>query len=304
VGRHQYHQATPAGFRLAVEAYERALAMDPGYAPAWAGLAMPQYHVAEEAADAAAAHAQRRRALAAAERAVALSPDLVDGLSSRGYLRAVVALDWTGAMADLERAVALGPGDTDARRRYGLVLAFVGRGADAVTELRKAVRLDPLGHSWVTLGRVLANVGDAAEAEAAFRRYLQVAPENTIALDGLGQVLLLARRPDEALAAFDRCSEPSRLWGRALAEHARGDARAARAALDAYVSRFGATDAFGVARVYAWRGEKERALEWLERSLAQQGAEGPALKLDRFLLSIRAEPRFKALVARMRLPPD
>lgn len=303
IGRQQYHRFTREGLRGAVEAYERALALDPAYAPAWAGLGIPVYTLAEAAPTPAAVEAQRLRALAAAEKAVVLSPDLPDALSTRGILRALVSYDWTGAEADLERAIRLNGNDPDSRRRYAVLLQDLGRLPEAIAEARKAADMDPMGQSWVTLGTLYQAAGELGLAEAAFRRFLRIAPDSPPGMQGIGRNLLLQAKPSEALATFDRFSEEDyRLWGKAAAEHGLGHPRASQEALEALISKYGHTSALQIAEVLAWRGEKDAAFDWLERAVADPGAVGASLRTNPFFRNVRDDPRFTMLLRKMKLP--
>jgi serine/threonine-protein kinase len=288
-----------------VEAYERALALDPAYAPAWAALGIPLCYLAEGASTPAAVDAQRRRALAAAERAVALSPELPDALSTRGILRALIDYDWAGGKADLERAIELEPHDPDSRRRYAVLLQDLGRLPEAIVEARKAVDLDPLGQSWITLGTLHQAAGDLAESEAAFRRFLQIAPGNPASSIGLARTLLLRSKPKDALALFESVPEEDyRLWGKAAAEHALGHPEASSEALAALTSKYAHTSALLVAEAHAWRGEKEAAFLWMERAVAQPGGVGAAFRTSPFFRILRDDPRHAVLLRKMKLPVD
>ncbi len=304
IGRQQYHRLTREGLRLAVEAYEKALSLDPEYAPAWAGMVMPLYYLAQLAETPAAMEAQLRRAIAAAEKAVALAPDLADALSTRGTLRGLIERDWNGAKADLERAISLNGNDPDARRRYGALLHDIGQIRDAITEVRKAVDLDPLGQSWITLGMFYQDAGELDHADAAFRRHLEISPDAATGLEGLGRNLLLQSKPKEALATFERCREEIYvLWAKAVAEHTLGHPTASQAALQALISRHPHASAIYVAEAYAWRGEKDSAFEWLEKALTTPG--GVELyRFDPFLRSLRDDPRYRTLLRKMNLPVE
>jgi len=117
--------------------------------------------------------------------------------------------------------------------------------------------------------------------------------------------LLLETRLDEAQAAFQRSSsEPFREMGTALVEQARGHARESQQALEHLIATSGKESTYQIAEVYAFRGERERAFEWLERSLALQDAGMRYLKHDPLLRTLRADPRYVALLKKMNLPVD
>jgi len=106
-------------------------------------------------------------------------------------------------------------------------------------------------------------------------------------------------------ATFERCPEDYAQWGRALAEHALGHVDASRAALQALTAGYAHTRPFDIAEAHAWRGEKDAAFEWLERAYAQhQGGLAAIVKTDPFLKSLRGDPRYAALLRRMKLPVD
>jgi eukaryotic-like serine/threonine-protein kinase len=304
VGRHEYHRLTREGYRLAVEAYEKALVLDPRYAPAWAGLGFPLFYLAGDAKTPAEFEARRRRALAAAEKAVELSPDLPDALSTRGALRGLIEYDWEGAKQDLERALALNGNDADTRRRYGTLLAQQGRVAEGMAELRKAVQLDPLGQSWGTLGALYQEGGELELSESAYQRHLQLVPGSAPGTFGYARTQLLQSKPAEALATIARCpAEDYKLWVEALAQHALGHGAESKAALDALTAKHAHTSALRIAEVYAWLGDKEAAFAWLDRALEEPGVAAPSLRTSPFLRSLRGDARFAPLLQRLRLPP-
>src|SRR6266568_2018162 len=153
LGRQYHARQTRDGYRRAVEAYEKAIGLDPTYAPPRAQLAITLRAVGFDAEDGATALKLRKRALAEAERAVALGPDLAEAYASRGLLRMEFLRDWSGAQSDFRRALELSPGDPPSHRRMGLLLASQGHLADAITAVDRATQLDPLDTtSWLCLG--------------------------------------------------------------------------------------------------------------------------------------------------------
>ncbi|HVP68408.1 MAG TPA: protein kinase [Anaeromyxobacteraceae bacterium] len=304
IGRQQFFRLTTDGFRRAADAFAKALTIDPRYAPAWAELAITTYLLAEEAGNDDEIQTRRRRALEQAERAVALSPNLVAARVARGLLRARVATDWLGAEADLEQAVATRGSDAESHRAFSVVLMGLGRLQEAIAEARKAIDLDPLGPAWVNLGALLRASGSLEDSEAAYRRHLRLQPDSEPGLIGLGRTLLLEGKPDEALAAFKRCPADVGAWGKAMAEHLRGNASAEREALETLLSKYAGAQAFYIAEAYAVRGEKDAAFEWLNRCIDRQDGEAVTfLKTDPFLRNLRGDPRYAALLRRIHLEP-
>ncbi len=145
LGRQFFHRNNVDGFRRAKEAYERAVALDPDYAAAWAGLALATFWVADSAESLPAIKEGQDRAVAAAEKAIALAPDLPDGYLARGFVRVPILWDFDGSRADLERALALKPDDPDALNNYaGLIARALGRFPEGIAAARRATELDPL----------------------------------------------------------------------------------------------------------------------------------------------------------------
>lgn len=101
--------------------------------------------------------------------------------------------------------MALDGSDAESHRRHGLVLMALGRVQQATSEMRRALEIDPLGSAWIGLGVLLQSVGDLNQAETAYRRHLQFAPDSIPSLVGLGRGQLLRSNPGEALGTFERC---------------------------------------------------------------------------------------------------
>jgi adenylate cyclase len=116
---------------------------------------------------------------------------------------------------------------------------------------------------------------------------------------------LLDGHPAEALAIFKaHPQEWGRDFGTSLAEHSLGHETASEAALERLVSSSGKTALYQIAEAHAWRGERDAAFEWLERARLAGDTGVRYVKYDPFLRSIRDDPRYAPLLARLRLPPD
>ncbi len=308
LGNQLYYRLNDA--RRARAAYERAVASDPGFAPAWAGLANATYWGGawsgrREDVTLEWIWEQFDRSIAAAEKAVALGPELADGYSVRGYLRGAVGHDWKGAQTDLERALTLNPGDAETHRRYATIaLASVGRLSEAIREAKKATDLDPLSAiTWKTLALHSYSAGQLASAREAIEHALRVSPEP--GSHHLTVILVLERRPAEALAAAERVADEGfRLQGKALALHDLGRLDEARGALESLIAGYSLTNAYQIAEVYAWFEARDHAFEWLDRAFAQRDTGLRGLKYDVTLRSLHGDPRFIVLLGKMNLPAD
>ena len=314
LGRHAMSQANFNGWQRAVKAYEEAVALDPGYAPAWAGLATATTQVAENQDNPTEFVQGLTRALSMAEKAVALAPDLVDGYLARGKLRAEWKWDWAGGEADVERVLALNPSDARAFRLYANhVLVPLGRMPEAIAAARKATELDPLSaYSWNALGVALCFNGETDAARNALIRTGEFAPGFDWPAFWLATIDLLEGESTKALARYEKLSIGFlRLTGVAMAQHDLGHAKESQAALEQLVradsGSYGGlamAAAYQTAEVYAHRHDLDRAFEWLERAYAFGDTGLSFVKSDPLLRNLRADPRYRGLLKKMNLPLD
>ena len=295
-------RSTSEGYRKAIEAYRNAIALDPNYAAAYAGLAFAEVYAADSAETAAENAAHKTRALEAADKAIALAPNLADGYTARGWMRSNFLWDWVGAQADMRRALEIDPSNGGVQRTYGQVLCSMGRMPEGIAAVRRSVALDPLSSApWGNLGYYLTAAGQMAEARQALMRALQINPESTFAKSNLAQLELLEGNTQKALEMFRKSDDGFRQFGVALAEHKLGHAKEAQKALDELIAGYGQDYAVQIAEVYAWRGEKEQAFAWLDRAYAQRDGGLSDIKLDLFLAPLKTDPRFTAFVRKMGL---
>ena len=302
LGRQVVDRTDMEGFRRATAAFRKAIELDPGFAAAYAELASAEFYVADESGD----EAGQARAVAAADKAIALAPQQADGYATRGFLRFNMTgqQDWTGAQADFEKALALDPGNSAVQRRYGLLLGSLGRLSQAIATAKKATELDPLSSTaWTTLGGLLTANRQFAVAGEAIGRALEIQPGSVYGLNDLVTLQLLESKPDEALATSRKITDPVfRLAGISMAEHSLGHARESQQALEQLIADDAQDAAYQVAEVYAWRGEKDKAFEWLERAYQQHDGGLSVIKHDLDLASLRSDARYAAMLRKLQLP--
>jgi TolB-like protein/Flp pilus assembly protein TadD len=302
-GKQSYNRGDPVGYQHAATTLRQATALDPGYAAAYAALALAEFWVGSDIEDPNDSTAADERAFVAAEKAVALAPGDAAGYSARGFLRAIDRFDFAGAQSDLGKAVALNPGDANVLHRSAVVLAVLGDLPGAIDREQQALALDPLAAEiCMRLAFLYTHAGRSAEARPLFDKALAIAPSSVRAHYNLGDLELFENRPEAALAAYRQVElEGYRLPGLAKAEYSLGHAEASQRILNDFIARHGDDDYF-IAMVYAWRGETDKAFEWLERSYAARESGLTWIKIDRNFQGLRDDPRYKNLLREMGLP--
>ena len=188
----------------------RAVALDPGYSQAWAGVADALTVLAYSGA--ARGSESKSQAIAAARRSIELNPNSAAGHTA--WACATLLFENNRAMAkqEFERALELSPGYGMGRCWYALHYLGWARGEFelAIAEARRALDSDPLSaYVTMTLGSCLLTAGRLDEAIDTCRRATQLDPESFVALWALGIALGLARRFDEAVSALDTAAEMS-----------------------------------------------------------------------------------------------
>jgi TolB-like protein/tetratricopeptide (TPR) repeat protein len=300
LGRKMLSSGAEGSMGAALKAFSLAVKIDPNYPQGFAALAMVESFVAEANSDATAAAQGFRRAMAAAEQAVALDPELGDAYAARGYVRGTNYWDWSGAMADLAKAISLDPADARNQLRYGYQLATLGRLSEATIALEKSTQQDPLFvPAWHQLGLIKAAQGDYEGARTAMNRVLTITPGQRNATMYLGMLSLLQGDAAAARSVFVQLKSN---FGRALAEHDLGNYAEAKRALDQLIDVNAKDVPFVIASVYAWSEDRDQAFAWLDRAVAQHDSGIVALKYDPLLRGLRDDARYAALLKKLKLP--
>ena len=307
-GRHHWNKWTREGMQLAVQAFRRAIELDPAYAPAYAGLA--------DAYGAAAYYAYMPAsevlplAQAAAEKAIAIDPYLAEAHATLGVSAMFFRWDWEDAERRLTHALTLNDRCVTAHCYFALFLATQGRCTESLAASRRAERLDPmslLAMSSVAWG--LLHTGDIEAAEAQLHRMLGVDPEYPDALMILAH--LAEGRHDAELA-----TRYNRRWFPRMGLPA-GDADAMFEAFGAdgwpgywrrYLDVLSAnrdracegTRVFS-ASIHALLGDVDAALDDLEQAYEAHAPGLSFAKIDLHLAALRGHPRFEALLSKIGL---
>jgi len=288
-------------FRKAIDYYDRAIELDPEYALAYAERGEAWAILGDLTGQRPIAYPKAR---SDAEKAVAIAPRLAEARAALGFVRFLVDWKFTEGLNELKRAKELSPSNPTSNDVLARLIVYLGRFDEAERQARQAVELDPLSTvAQANLARVLFYAGKLDDADAAARKGAELQP--TGAANHRWQVLIAAERGDGASALREaqlEADEGYRRFELAVAQYVAGDRQAADAALADLLAKAQEGFAYQIAEVYAMRGEKGKAFEWLQIAFDDRDAGMLSLLVDPLLRGLRDDPRYKNLVAKVGLP--
>ena len=302
-----YWGRAPDGPRKGIQHFERATAIDPRYAEAYAGIA--DCYTSLGWFGVMAPKEAYPRAEAAARQALELDDDLAEAHASLGYLATAYTWDWQLAEQATRRAVEARPSSITAHLFRSFYFLSQGDLAEAANSAHRALLLDPLSPFCQSVGAQMAWFGrrhdDAIEH---LHKALEIDPGHPLSVFSLGLAYIGKRQYDQAIEQLTRAtsldlSAPFAAflgYAHALAGH--GDE--ARAILDGLQDRarteYVAPDIIG--RIYIGLGEIDQAFEWLEKGYEERSSWLSYITVDPSLDALRGDDRFDELVRRMNFP--
>jgi adenylate cyclase len=296
------HSEKTAGEALA--AFQRAVELDPAFALAWAGLAQTHIWFCEFSTEAGRTGFDAHLAVAreATARALSLQPNLPEALLARSEIQ-LFDSDWNGAAETLRAALSLAPTNPALLIAAGNLAITRGDTERGIALYRQAVALDPVNpQARGFLAFNLAVTGQFAESRAEYPRVVELNPAAPWAHAGLGLSFLLKGKFEEAVAASqDEAAEWAKLLVVSMARWGQKRIPEADAALARLTEAFADTAAYQIAEVYAYRADKDRAFEWLERARRQRDGGLAGMRRDPLLANLHADPRWDAFLRTMGL---
>jgi TolB-like protein/DNA-binding winged helix-turn-helix (wHTH) protein/Tfp pilus assembly protein PilF len=306
-GRYYWYKRTMEGFQKSIQYYEQAVAADPNYAPAYAGLADAYALLGSSPNDGLPPNEAMPKAKAAAQKALQLDDGLAEAHASFAYVNMVYDWNWASAEKEFKRAIEINPNYAGAHEWYAEFLAARGRESEALTEMKRARDADPL--------LVLMH---AAVAEALYysRRYddvisqcqqtLELDPDYPIAHFHLGRAYMAKNMYPQAIAEYQKAQAtlgetPAIVMAIGYANAKSGNRAAARKALEELraQSKQRYVPALYFGAIYIGLGDFDAGMSWLEKAYREHSDYLIYLNADPMADSLRSNPRFQAVLRKI-----
>ncbi len=297
-------QHTPLAYEQSISLYRQALELDPGYAEAWDGLAN---NYAYQGIDGIRRSDEAfRLASEAAHKALALDPQYAQAHARLGWIAINYDLDLRSAARHLSHALALDPSNTDIIEWAGLLLRRLGR-LDQAIEIGKYLAVhDPLNaDAHLELGLTHKYAGHWDAAITQYRSALALSPSAMGGHGVIGEVLVLQGNAEAALAEVRLETDAAwRLHVKSLAHHALGQSAASEAALAEMIKSHGDKNASYIADEAAFRGDTDRAFEWLEKAAQQRDPSLGSIAFSQFCENLHEDPRWLPYLRKHGMAPE
>jgi TolB-like protein/DNA-binding winged helix-turn-helix (wHTH) protein/Tfp pilus assembly protein PilF len=305
-GRYFWNKRTDEGLIKSIDYFQQAIAQDPKFAAAYAGLA-DSYSIL--GSDVLPPGVARSKAHLAANKALELDPTIAEGHAELALVEFYYDWDWARSEQEFRRAIELNPNYATAHQWYSYYLSAMGRFPEAVEEAKKAQQIDPLSLAInTTLSGRYRDLGQYAQAIDVNQRTLEMDHNFVPAHISLGSIYEGQGIWGQAISEYKMAVELSRNSPPALASlgHAygiSGNQEEARNVLEKLrqASQRHYVSAFDMAVVFAGIGDRDSAFRWLEKAYADRESQMAFLGVARRLDSLRSDHRFAELLHKMGL---
>jgi DNA-binding winged helix-turn-helix (wHTH) protein/TolB-like protein/Tfp pilus assembly protein PilF len=304
-GRLFQFRSTPQEIRQAIAFYEKALALDPNYALAYAGIA-DAYRMLPITSDVAASDAFPR-SKAAALKALELDDRSSQSHVALGYVYSWYEWNWPAAESEMRKAIELDHNDPDAHRGLSILLTVTGRHDEAINEMRAARELDPLSLATNALeAQALHYAGRDDEAVDRLNKTFEIDPNFWIARLMLARIYIGEKRWSDALTELEKArtasggnSEAISLTAYTLAQSGHPDE--ARKMIDELQkpSDQNYLPSYNIALAYNGLGDSEQALHWLDDAVERHDVRMILLKVEHKWDNLRSDGRFISIMRRV-----
>jgi TolB-like protein/Tfp pilus assembly protein PilF len=308
LGRYYWNKSTEEGLKKAIEYFNEAIEKEPGYPEAYSGLA--ESYVVLGDFEVSTPKENYPRAAAAASKALELDDSLAEAHTALGLVRLEFDRDWAAAEREFKRAIELNPSYPNAHQFYSWYLIAISRYDESVAEGKRALELDPLSIFRIAdLGVIFQLVHRPDEAIQQSQKATELDPNLDYAHWALGLGYMQKKEYEKGIAHLQKSVSSSGSSPRYLASLGYALAVAGRKPeAEKIVQRLSDlskqryVSPYYTATLFAGMGNKQRALEWLERSCQERDGWVPYIQTQPEFDGLRSDPHFRELVSRMNFP--
>lgn len=307
-GRFHQQRGTRVDINRAIEYFQKAISLDPEFAPAYASLSSAYTDLRSVYA---APREVMPKAKAAALKAIELDGTLPEGHAALGNVMMYYDYDWQGAERELVRAIELRPSFAEAHVTYGELLSATKRKEEAKAQILEARKLDPISPFLAALAAAtFYNLRDYDNSIKQAREAVELDPDLWLANAFLGLALQKKGDLDGAIKVLEHArtvnDSPTilEMLGGVYAEAGRTED--AKKIVDAMIQRNSQNYVcpYEIATTLVALQEKEAALHWLKKSIEARADCSPWMGVDAKLDPLRSDPRFREMVKGIGLDPD
>ena len=301
---HIAQQASARSFEQAEVLFKQALEIDPNLVDAWNGLS--RCYVNQAGYGLRPADEGYELGREATKHLLTLDPSHAIGHSRLGWIAMTYDRDLEAAATHMETAYSLAPRDPAVASNVAVLGMYLGRFDESVALLEFAITRDPANFaSFLALGQAYYWAGRLDQALAALQTALTLSPDSLFTNYSLGATLLMKGETEAALASMSQeGSEMGRLIGLAVAYYASGLLAEADISLAELIAKYGSDNAYNIASVLAYRGENDRAFEWLSK--AEQSGEPSLAEVvgEPLFANLHDDPRWLPFLRQLGKAPE
>ena len=303
-GRFFWHKMTPDAIRRSLTHFNEALAIDPEFAPAYAGLADCYAQMGSIRLGMLKPFEALAKARTHLQRAMELDDTMAEAHCTSALIKIWYDFDWAGAEREFKVAISLDPGQVTALLWQSLYLSAMGRNQEAVASVQRARDSEPLSPIVnMYLGVALGHAGHYDLAIRQLNQTIELDPHNYRTYMFLGRTLSWVGRNDDALKAFQKALSinPDNLEALAFTGTLKagvGDRQGALKIMKQVVAAGAKTEpAILVAHIFAKLGEDSQMFEWLRRAVEQRSTPVYIALISEEFIPFRSDPRFHSFLA-------
>jgi len=312
-GRYHANKGTYDGLMKGNEYFQQAIAKDPNYALAYAGLADSYVQLGGWLIYLPPSEAGPK-AKAAAMKALELDDSLAEAHAALARAQYFYGWDWPSAEREFKRAVELNPNSAISHQGYSELLLARVRFDESIAEAMRALELDPLSPQIVgNLAYVYLVMRRYDESIAQHQKALDLDPNAAWIRTDIAWAYALKGAYAQAIAEYDKIPEQAKVvaaenqfvanrlgWVYAVSGRRADALKIANGFKTLSAQTY--VDFYPLAAIYAGLGQKEEAFQWLEKAYVEHSSGMPSLATDPFWYGMRSDPRFADLLRRMGLP--